>query len=128
MASEERAVTIAKRHIEAWSHHDWQASRDLLTPDVTVTVTTTQPIMKPVTTTGDDAYMEGLRAFAKDVIPGSARVLAANGDARNAMVMVVVESVLGGRDVSLTGARLYLLDEHDRIQSEQVIFYVAEPS
>ena len=80
-----RAVAIAKTHVEAWDRHDWDASRKLLTKDVRVMVTTTQPIMGPVDTTGDDLYMEGLIRFAQEVVPGSTRVVASTGDEHNAI-------------------------------------------
>lgn len=39
------AVAIARAHIEAWSHHDWEKTRELLAPNVHAVVTTTQPGM-----------------------------------------------------------------------------------
>jgi hypothetical protein len=67
------AVAFARAHAEAWSNHDWDTVRKMLAPDVYVTSTTTQPIPPPTDTTGADAYMEGLIAFAQAVEPGSAR-------------------------------------------------------
>jgi hypothetical protein len=95
--TESPAISIARAHVEAWSRHDWDAARDLLTSDVKVTVTSTQPIMAPVSTSGRDAYMEGLIYFAKGVVPGTARVTASSGDKHNALLMVTVEADLGGR-------------------------------
>ncbi|MDR3034975.1 MAG: nuclear transport factor 2 family protein [Kitasatospora sp.] len=120
---ESPAVAIARAHVEAWSNHDFEAARGSLATSVEVTSTTTQPIMKDVRLTGIDDYMEGLIAFAQGVVPGSARVLASTGDERNALLMLTVEADLGGGKVELPGARLYLLDDDDKIQNEQVIFY-----
>jgi SnoaL-like domain len=122
---ESPAVAIARAHVEAWSNHDFDAARRALGPDVQVTSTTTQPIVKDVRTTGIDDYMSGLIAFAQGVVPGSARVLASTGDERNALLLVTVEADLGGGKMELPGARLYLLDGDGKIQNEQVIFYAA---
>jgi len=122
---ESPAIAIARAHVAAWSNHDFDAARRGLAPGVQVTSTTTQPIMKDVRTTGIDDYMRGLIAFAQGVVPGSARVLASTGDERNALLMLTVEADLGGGKVELPAARLYLLDDDGKIQSEQVIFYAA---
>ena len=127
LRTESPAISIAKAHVEAWSRHDWDAARKLLSSDVQVAVTTTQPIMAaPVKTTGVDAYMEGLIRFTKGVVPGTARVTAASGDKHNALLMVTVEADLDGGKLTLPAARLYLIDDNDQIKSEQVIYYVAE--
>jgi hypothetical protein len=122
---ESPAVATARAHVEAWSNHDFDAARRGLAPGVQVTSTTTQPIMKDVRTTGIDDYMHGLIAFAQCVVPGSARVLASTGDERNALLLVTVEGDLGGGKMELPAARLYLLADDGKIQSEQVIFYAA---
>jgi hypothetical protein len=117
------AVAVARAHVHAWSNHDYEAARAALAADVTVTSTTTQPIMAPVHLSGADAYMEGLIHFAQTVVPGSARVIATTGDDRNALVLVTVEADFGGGKMILPAARLYLLDDDDKIKSEQVIFF-----
>ena len=117
---------MALAHVEAWSNHDYEKARKLLADDVKVVVATTQPVMKDVNTTGIDDYMRGLKEFAQTVEPGSARVISSVGDERNALVVVTVKAALGpGPKVSLTAARLYLLDENQRIASERVIFFTA---
>ena len=122
---ESPAVAIARAHVEAWSNHDFDAARDSLAADVRVTSTTTQPIMKDVSTAGIDDYMTGLTQFARGVAPGSARVIASVGDERNALLMLTVEADLGAGKATLPAARLYLLDDDGKIRSEQVIFYAA---
>jgi hypothetical protein len=121
------AVAIARAHIDAWSNHDFDAARHILAADVHVTTTTTQPIMKDVDTVGVEDYMTGLKEFAQTVVPGSARVIASVGDDRNALLLVTVQAVFGpdAAKVTVKAARLYLLDDTDKIQSEQVIFYAA---
>jgi SnoaL-like domain len=122
---ESPAVAIAREHAEAWSNHDWARAREGLAGDVHVTATTTQPTMAATNLTGVDDYMDGLIAFAQAVVPGSARVLASVGDERNALLMLTVEADLGGGKVTLPAARLYLLDEDEKIKAEQVVFFAA---
>ena len=119
------AVATARAHIEAWSIHDFETARRGLAPDVHVSVTTTLPIMEPTDLTGVDRYMEGLMKFAQGVIPGSARIIASEGDERNALIFVTVTAAFGPNTPKMTlpGARLYLLDENGKIEAEQVIFY-----
>lgn len=121
------AVAVARAHVQAWSNHDWDTARERLAADVHVTATTTQPGMKDTDTIGIDEYMRGLIEFAQAVVPGSARVLASIGDERNALLMLTVEVPFGpgGAKVTLPAARLYLIDEHNDIKFEQVIFYVS---
>ena len=75
-------------------------------------------------TVGVDDYMAGLVMFADTVVPGSLRVDGSIGDERNALLLVNVKTAgppMGS--MTLPAARLYLLDENNRIKSEQVIFY-----
>lgn len=57
--------------------------------------------------------MTGREQFARAVLPGSATVLAAVGDARNALLRSV-EADLGAGPVTLPAARRHLLDERAR--------------
>jgi SnoaL-like domain len=119
------AVAVARAHAEAWSNHDFDTARAGLAPDVHVTVTSTQPAMPATDSSGIDDYMQGLIAFAREVVPGSVRMLASIGDERNALLMVTVEAHFGDGKVTLPAARLYLLDEEDKIKEEQVVFFAA---
>ncbi len=94
-------------------------------PDVHVRATTTQPVMKDTDLTGADDYMHGLKEFAQGVLPASLDVNASLGDERNALIMVTVQAALGpgGAKVALPAARLYLLDEDEKIKAEQVVFF-----
>ena len=120
------AVAIARAHVEAWSNHDFDTARNSLAADVRVTSTTTLPIMKDVNTVGIDDYMTGLIQFARGVVPGSAHIIASVGDEHNALLMLTVEADFGGGKTTLPGARLYLLDENNKIKTEHVVFYAAE--
>jgi SnoaL-like domain len=120
------AVAIARAHVEAWSNHDFDTARNGLAPDVRVTATTTQPGPPATDLTGADDYMIGLTQFAQAVVPGSLRILASVGDERNALLMLTVEVDLGAGKATLPGARLYLLDEKNKIKTEHVIFYAAQ--
>jgi SnoaL-like domain len=120
------AVAVARAHVEAWSNHDFDTACKALAPDVRVTATTTQPTPPPTDLTGADAYMVGLTQFAQAVVPGSLRILASAGDERNALLMLTVEVDFGAGKATLPGARLYLLDEHNKIKTEHVVFYTAQ--
>ena len=123
---ESPAVAIARAHVEAWSNHDFDTAREGLAPDVRVTATTTQPMPPATDLTGADAYMIGLTQFAQAVAPGSLRIVASVGDEHNALLMLTVETDFGGGKTTLPGARLYLLDENNKIKTEHVLFYAAE--
>jgi hypothetical protein len=122
---ESPAVAVARAHVQAWTNHDFDAARSALAPDVRVTAITTQPMPPTTDLTGADDYMVGLTQFAQAVVPGSLRILGSTGDERNALLMLTVEADFGGGKATLPGARLYLLDENNKIQTEHVIFYAA---
>jgi hypothetical protein len=69
--------------------------------------------------------MNGLIEFAQAVVPGSARVIASVGNEQNALLILTVEADFGAGPVTLPAARLYPLDEEDKINAEQVIFFAA---
>jgi hypothetical protein len=119
------AIAVARAHIQAWSHHDFEAARQALADDVHVIAMTTQPTPPLTDLTGVDNYMPGLIQFAQAVVPGSAQILAAVGDERNALITFTVEADFGGQKATLPGARLYLLDTQNKIKTEQVVFYAA---
>jgi SnoaL-like domain len=92
---ESPAVAIAHAHVEAWSNHDFDTARGMLAPDVYVTATSTNPALPHTDLTGADNYMEGLIAYARPVVPGSAKVLASTGDDRNALLLLTL-TMAGG--------------------------------
>ena len=122
---ESPAIAVARAHAEAWSNHDFDTARSALAPDVRVTATTTQPMPPATDLTGADDYMVGLTQFAQAVVPGSLRIIASTGDERNALLTLTVEADFGGRKAILPGARLYRLDDNNKIKTEHVIFYAA---
>jgi hypothetical protein len=123
---ESPAIAIARAHVEAWSNHDFDTARGALAPDVRVTATTTQPMPPATDLTGADDYMIGLTQFAQAIVPGSVRILASTGDERNALLMLTVEADFGSSKATLPGARLYRLDDNNKIKTEHVIFYAAQ--
>ena len=120
------AVAIARAHVEAWSNHDFDTAREGLAPDVRVTAITSQPMPPATDLTGADNYMIGLTQFAQAVVPGSLQVIASVGDERNALLMLTVEVDFGAGKTTLPGARLYLLDDNQKIKKEHVVFYAAQ--
>jgi len=126
LRNESPAVAVARAHVEAWSNHDFDKARKSLAPDVHVTVTSTQAIMAPTDAIGAGDYMDGLIKFAQGIVPGSTRIIESLGDERNALLVVTSQAAFdpSGPKVSLTGARLYLIDESGKIKVEQVIFFV----
>ena len=118
------AVSVALAHVESWSNQDYDAARAALAPDVKVTVTSTMEGLPKTDTVGVDDYMSGLVMFADTIVPGSLRIDGSIGDERNALLIVTVKTAgppMGS--MTLPAARLYLLDENNKIKSEQVIFY-----
>jgi hypothetical protein len=69
--------------------------------------------------------MNGVIEFAQAVVPGSARVIASVGKEQNALLMVTDEADFGAGPVTLAAARLYLLEEDEKMKVEQIIFFAA---
>ena len=115
------AVAIARAHIEAWSHHDWEKTRELLAPNVHTVVTTTQPGKLSVELTGIDRYMEPKIKAAQLIEIGSVCEISATGDERNALVVITFRIGMGpgGTMVTMARAILYLLDENKKIKEER---------
>jgi hypothetical protein len=126
MSAQATAIALATAHIEGWSNHDFDSARAGVADDVKVSVTSTNPTLPETRTSGIDDYMTGLIAFGQAVVPGSVRVLSAIGDERNALIMLTIRAAFppSGQEVTLPGARLYLLDGNEKIANEQVIFYL----
>jgi len=120
------AITIARAHIHAWSHHDWDKTRELLAPNVHAVVTTTQPMKATAELTGIDAYMEPKIKAAQLIEPGSVHEISAIGDERNALILVTMRIGLGpgGTMVTLARAILYLLDENKKIKEERDEYFI----
>jgi SnoaL-like domain len=127
-ARESTAVAVARRHVEAWGRHDFDAARASLSTDVHVLASTVDPMPPRVDTTGIDAYMEGLVQFAQGVLPGTTEVTSAVGDDSRALLEVTSRVKFGPDSPEMTvyGARLYLLDDSRKIKDEQVVFFVLQ--
>lgn len=115
------AVALALRHLEAWTNHDLEAARGNLAADV-------QFFSPAGHLTGVDEYMDaprGLVQFARQVVPGSLRIVAAKGDERNALIMYEVDTE-GGPIGSKTfpSAQTWVLDDEGKIKLERIISYV----
>ena len=120
------AVAVARAHVEAWGSHDYDSARASLAPDVRVVVTSVDPEAPKVDTTGIDEYMQGLIGFGQAVLPGTSHVRSAVGDDRRALLQVTSRVKFGpdAPEMTLQGARLYRLDENQKIAEEQVTFFV----
>ena len=124
MQQETPAVAIARAHIEAWSHRDWEKTRELLAPNVHALVTGTQ--RDTAEFTGIENYMERKKKGAQLVEPGSAQVISAIGDERNALILATMRIALGpgGTLVTLVRAILILLDENKQIKEERDGYFI----
>jgi len=124
---EPTAVAVARAHVAAWGGHDYDEARDALAPEVHVVVTSVDPHTPSVDATGLEDYMDGLVQFGQAVLPGTSRVTSASGDEARAMLQVTSRVKFGpdAPEMSLHGARLYRLDESQKIVEERVIFFVS---
>jgi hypothetical protein len=120
------AVRVARAHVDAWGSHDYDSARASLGSGVHVVVTSVDPEAPRVDTTGVEDYMQGLIQFGQAVLPGTTEVSSAVGDATRAMLRVTSRVKFGpdAPEMTLDAARLYRLDENEKIVEEQVIFYV----
>lgn len=123
------AIAVARAHVEAWGAQDYDSARASMAPEVHVVVTSVDPDAPKVDTTGIDDYMHGLMQFGQAILPGTSRVNSAIGDDRRALLQVTSRAKFGpdAPEMTLHGARLYRLDENQKIAEEQVIFFVASP-
>lgn len=115
------AVALALRHLEAWTNHDLESARRNLAAAV-------EFFSPGAYLAGVDEYMDGARGltqFARQVVPGSLRVIASQGDDRNALIMYEVDTE-GGPIGSKTfpSAQTWVLDDDGKIKTERIISYV----
>ena len=119
------AVAVAHAHVEAWSNHDYDEARASLAPDVHVLAVSVDPGAPRADLSGIDAYMEGLVQFGQLVVPGTTRVDSSVGDDNRALLHVTSKVKFGpdAPEMDHHQARLYRLDEDQKIVDEQVIFF-----
>ena len=121
------AVRVARAHVDAWGGHDYDAARASLASSVHVAVTSVDPEAPTVDTNGIEDYMQGLVQYGQAVLPGTTGVTSAVGDDTRALLLVTSRVKFGPDAPEMTNyqARLYRLDDEEKIEDEQVIFYVA---
>jgi hypothetical protein len=117
---ESSAVAFARAHLEAWSNHDLETARGNLASDV--------EFFSPAAhLVGVNEYMDGARGlvqFARQVVPGSLKVIAAMGDERNALIMYQVDTEGGPFGAKrFPSAQTWVLDEHGKIKVERIVSY-----
>jgi hypothetical protein len=119
------AVAVARAHVEAWGNQDYDKARARLAPDVHVLAVSVDPEAPQTDLSGIDAYMEGLVQFGQIVLPGTSRVTRAVGDSTRALLHVTSKVRFGpdAPEMDHHQARLYRLDEDQKIVEEQVIFF-----
>jgi hypothetical protein len=71
--------------------------------------------------------MEGLVQFGQIVLPGTTTVNSSVGDESRALLRVTSRVKPGpdAPEMTLHGARLYLIDDNQKIKHEQVIFFIS---
>ena len=96
-----------------------------LAPDVHVLAVSVDPGAPRADLSGIDAYMEGLVQFGQLVVPGTTRVDSSVGDHNRALLHVTSKVKFGpdAPEMDHHQARLYRLDEDQKIVDEQVIFF-----
>ena len=116
--SESPAVRLARSHLEAWTNHDMETARGNLAEDV-------QFFSPAANLVGIEEYMEGARGlvqFAKQVVPGSLRIIAATGDERNALLMYEVRTEGGPFGPRLfPSAQTWVIDDNGKIKTERIV-------
>src|SRR5258708_40018108 len=116
-----RAVATARAPLEAWTNHDLEEARGSQAEDV-------QFFSPAANLAGIDEYMDaprGLAQFAKQVVPGSLRVIATMGDDRNALIMYEVSTEGGPIGSKLfPSAQTWVLDDDGKIKLERIVSYM----
>jgi hypothetical protein len=119
--SDSPAVALARAHLEAWTNHDLDTARGNLADDV-------QFYSPAANLVGIGEYMDaprGLAQFAKQVVPGSLRIIAGTGDDRNALIMYEVRTEGGPFGPRLfPSAQTWLVDESGKIKVERIVSIV----
>ncbi|HVH64051.1 MAG TPA: nuclear transport factor 2 family protein [Candidatus Dormibacteraeota bacterium] len=116
--SDSPAVALARAHLEAWTNHDFESARANLAEDV-------QFFSPAANLVGIEEYMEGARGlvqFASQVVPGSLRIIAADGDERSALIMYEVKTEGGAFGSKIfPSAQTWILDDNGKIKMERIV-------
>lgn len=123
---EPTAVAVARAQVQAWGNHDYETARAALAPGVRKLAVSVDPGTPHTDVTGADAYIELLTQFGQAILPGTTTVESAVGDETHALLQVASRVKMGpdAPEMTLRGARLYLIDDDGKIAHEQVIVYV----
>ena len=121
------AVAVARAHVAAWGNREYDKARASLASDVHILAISVYPDAPETDLSGIDAYVEGLVQFGNAVLPGTTRVEASVGDESRALLRVTSRVKFGpdAPEMTLHGARLYLVDDRQKIKDELVTFFVA---
>jgi hypothetical protein len=118
------AVAAAKAVVAAGDEHDYDALRAALADDVRLTMIAADPAFPKTELNGVEAYMQSVTQFKDAVVPGSTRVTEGIGDDRQALLRVNAKVKFGleAPVLDAISARMYVLNEQGKIQSEHVLF------
>lgn len=126
LQNDSAAVAAARALVEAGDDHDYDALSAALADDVHLTMVSADPAFPKTELHGIDAYMQSVVQFKDAVVPGSTRVVEGVGDDRQALLRVDAKVKFGADSpvMDAFSARMYVLDEHGKIQNEHVLFLV----
>jgi ketosteroid isomerase-like protein len=121
------AVAAARAHVEAWSKRDYDAARAALADDVWITAIAADPSFPKTDLNGVEAYMQGLIQFADGIVAGSADVVDAVGDDKQALLTVNARVKYGpdAPEMDAPAARMYVFDDDGKIKIEHVVFFLS---
>ena len=118
------AVAAARAYVEAWDRHDFDAARAALADDVWMTMVAADPSFPKTELRGVEAYTQGLMPSKDTVVPGSAEIVEAVGDDKQALLRVNTRVKFGpdAPEMDAHSARMYVFDDDGKIKIEHVIF------
>jgi hypothetical protein len=120
------AIAAARAFVDAWDRHDFDAARAALADDVWMTMVAADPRYPRTELRGVEAYMQGLMPSKDAVVPGSAVVVEAVGDDKQALLRVNTRVKFGpdAPEMDARSARMYVFDDDGKIKIEHVIFFL----
>lgn len=123
------AVAAVRAYLDAWDGHDVDAVRGALSDQVRMTMVAADPTFPRMELNGVEAYMEGLMQSKDAVVPGSTEIVETVGDDRQALLRVNTKVKFGpdAPELDAHSARMYVLDDDGKIETEHVIFFLGQP-